>query len=74
MFDPITPEDIYRAVHEVVGPVQLIGHWGNGFNREIKYNPVTKWFIVYDHGEAVDATALAARAARVYNEIKPRRD
>lgn len=46
----------------------------DGYHREIEYNPVTKWYTVYDHREAVGGTMFATTAAEMYNGIKPREE
>jgi hypothetical protein len=71
MSDDVTADDLESYI-QAMGPVQICGQWGRGYNREIKVDLARKWFTVYDHGVEIAGTSFASTAAEAYNGIKPR--
>ena len=67
----VTRDDLITA-RQQTSTVQLIGRWGGGFSKEIKYDFEDQTYMVIDHGELIRVTVFSDIAANMYNSIKPR--
>jgi hypothetical protein len=52
----------------------VVGEYGSGHHREVRYHAVSGEYQVYDHGEMTLATTDPATAATKFNGIRPQRD
>lgn len=67
----LTAELLTDALAEV-SEIQVVGEWGSGHARVIKYDAWTQVWNVYDHGELMTTALTPERAVEIYNSIRPR--
>jgi hypothetical protein len=66
----VTPEDLTRALSTI--EVDLIGDYGRGDHRQVRWNVEAREYRVYDHHALILSTASADAAAEEFNAISPR--
>jgi hypothetical protein len=50
---------------------ELVGEYGRGYHREIRFNVGHGMYHVYDHRELILSTTSAVDAAEAFNGIRP---
>lgn len=68
----VTSELVAHALRQTNFTKALISHYGKGYSRSIDYDPLTRTYVVMDHGERVRTTAYAPWAVDAFNAIRPR--
>jgi hypothetical protein len=70
MKNPITGDDLAKYLAEM-SEITVVGDYGKGYHREVKYNAAFSEYRVYDHHEQVWSTTSAEEAAESFNAIRP---
>lgn len=69
----ITGEDLEEVLAQA-SEVELVGEFGRGYHRSVKYHVPSGEYRVYDHHELNVATTDALAAATEFNGIRPQQD
>lgn len=66
----ITGEELEK--HRAAIEKELVGEYGKGYHREVRFHVGHGVYHVYDHRELVLSTTSAVDAAEWFNDIRPR--